>query len=184
MTSTNDEPIILSEDEFEDVENDVLPIKITEVKTLASSRTIQPLRGRPSQIRYKRLPTGQRIKIVPPRVSIPQGTSKEVKSQPTIELSKTPSTSSSSSQGSSSSRKRKSQHVTKPLEDTDVSFKEAVVIENTTENTDLMEYVAYLRVALNRLLMDVNLEKLDLPAAVGKVKISDRVKDLINAKVE
>lgn len=50
------------------------------------------------------------------------------------------------------------------------------------ENTELMDYVACLRVALNNLLSETDLGTLDLPGAVGKVKISEKVEQMIKVK--
>lgn len=130
------------------------------------------------------------MKIVPPRVSIDppltstQNTSQSQLVQPSSSTESDTSTTTTSQSttpvsSSGASRKRKSTHVTKPVND--LTFQESVEVQDN-ENTDLMGYVACLRVALNNLLTEVDLPKIDLPGAVGKVKISDKVEQMINER--
>lgn len=93
---------------------------------------------------------------------------------PTTESTTAPS-------GSTVSSKRKSHHVIKPI--TEITFEESVeVVRN--ENTELMEYVACLRVALNNLLSEVDMGPLELPGAIGKVKIFEKVEQMIKRNEE
>lgn len=106
-------------------------------------------------------------------------TKEKLMSSPASPSPSTEPTSSSSGTNFNVSNKRKSHHVTKPI--SEITFEESVeVVRN--ENTELMEYVACLRVALNNLLSEVDVGNLELPGAVGKVKIFEKVKQMIKER--
>lgn len=75
--------------------------------------------------------------------------------------------------------KRKSQHITKP--DEDILFEETLDVEDS-ENTELMEHLAYLRVSLNYLLGEVGLNEIEFGGAIGKTRPLEKVKQMIVKK--
>ncbi|XP_063701540.1 putative uncharacterized protein DDB_G0290521 [Culicoides brevitarsis] len=157
----------------------VLPLKIAQKPTVQPTPSTNPIVMKPIQI-----PTPpQRASPTPePPISTTISTTKivmkeKIDATPPPVTTEAPSTSSSSGERN----KRKSQHVTKPIED--MEFEESVVVEGNL-NTDLMSYVACLRVALNNLLEEVDLKPLNFPGGIGKVKISEQVEKLLKPQTE